>query len=128
MHHSRISTFVLDCQAADLAVATTFWAAALGRAPEGAPASDRYVGLPGHPDDVLVVLQRVEHPSRIHLDIETDDVPAEVARLRALGATHVAAVQQWHVLEAPSGHRFCVVPTQSPHLVTRGARWAAGAR
>lgn len=125
MHHSRISTFVLDCQAADLEAAATFWAAALGRTPAGAPAADRYVGLPGHPDDVLLVLQRVEHPSRIHLDIETDDVPAEVARLLALGARHVAAVDAWHVLEAPSGHRFCVVPPQSAHLAARGVPWPA---
>jgi hypothetical protein len=29
----------------------------------------------------------VNHPSRIHLDIETDNIDAEVGRLKKLGAT-----------------------------------------
>jgi hypothetical protein len=30
-------------------------------------------------------MQQANHPSRIHLDIETDNIEAEVERLRALG-------------------------------------------
>lgn len=54
-------------------------------------------------------VQAVEHLSRVHLDIESDDIPAEVARLEKLGARKVAEVKTWVVMEAPTGHRFCVV-------------------
>jgi len=55
----------------------------------------------------------VDHPSRVHLDIETDDLDAEVARLEALGARRLGFVQRWWVLEAPTGQRFCVVRAKS---------------
>jgi hypothetical protein len=66
-------------------------------------------------------VQRVEHESRVHLDIESDDLDAEVARLEALGAKRLAFVRgRWWVLEAPTGQRFCVVHKQrdefGPHL------------
>ena len=32
MHHSRLSTFVLDCKVDDLETAAAFWSQALGRA------------------------------------------------------------------------------------------------
>ncbi len=54
-------------------------------------------------------VQNVAHESRVHLDIESDDVEAEVARLEALGAKRVAKVKTWWVLEAPTGQRFCIV-------------------
>ena len=55
------------------------------------------------------MIQRVEHESRIHLDIETDDVDAEVVRLEQLGARRLERVRTWVVMEAPTGQRFCVV-------------------
>jgi hypothetical protein len=70
-----------------------------------------------------VLLQKVEHEPRIHLDIETDDRAAEVERLKALGATPLGEVKRWHVLEAPSGHRFCVVNPQRPDLEEKGNSW-----
>ena len=49
----------------------------------------------------------------LHLDIEADDLDAEVQRLEALGAKRLAFVKErWWVLEAPTGHRFCVVRPQ----------------
>jgi len=51
----------------------------------------------------------VDHQSRLHLDIESDDVDAEAARLEALGARRVEKVKTWWVMEAPTGQRFCVV-------------------
>ena len=56
-------------------------------------------------------MQKVDHPSRVHLDIEADDIEAEVRRLERLGAKRIDAIRSWVVLEAPTGHRFCVVPT-----------------
>jgi len=58
------------------------------------------------------MLQKVEHESRIHLDIESDDKEAEVDRLEALGAKRVAQIKRWWVMEAPTGQRFCVVNPQ----------------
>jgi predicted enzyme related to lactoylglutathione lyase len=114
MHRSRISAFVLDCRVDNLASATEFWSKALGR-PIANPDQDgegKYAELDTDADEPFLLLQKVEHEPRIHLDIETDDLDAEVARLEALGATRVAFVKRWWVMQAPSGHRFCVVRKQ----------------
>lgn len=68
-------------------------------------------------------IQRVEHESRVHLDIETDDIPAEVARLEALGATVVERHERWVVMQAPTGQRFCVVRVQRPDYPKNANRW-----
>jgi hypothetical protein len=65
----------------------------------------------------------VDHPSRVHLDIETDDIDAEMRRLEKLGAKRVQAVQTWWVMEAPTGQRFCVVHASSPDFEARACRW-----
>ncbi|WP_426700896.1 VOC family protein [Rhodanobacter sp. Col0626] len=123
MHHSRLSTLVIDCHVDNLDIATAFWSQALGK-PVASPDQDgdgRYAELQTAADEPLILLQKVDHPSRVHLDIETDDLDAEVARLEGLGAQRVAFVRErWWVMEAPSGHRFCVVGPQrktiGPHL------------
>ena len=91
--------------------AARFWGAALGRTPykHPDPVNDRYRDLQGPGGEVKVMVQSVGHESRVHLDIETDDVAAEVARLEALGARRVVQVKSWWVMEAPTGQRFCVV-------------------
>lgn len=129
MHHSRISAFVLDCQVGDLATATEFWSHALGRpiASADQDGDGKYAELETDSDEPFLLLQRVEHEPRIHLDIETDDIDAEVARLEALGAKRIAFVKRWWVMQAPTGHRFCVVRKQraefGSHLHTwNGAR------
>jgi len=113
MHHSRLAAFVIDCQVDDVEAAARFWAAALGRTvkPVADPA-DTYRDLTSREEEALVMVQQVDHPSRIHLDLETDDQEAEVRRLEALGARRVAQVKRWWVLEAPTGQRFCVVNPQ----------------
>lgn len=123
MHHSRLSTLVLDCHTSDLTAAAEFWSRALGKpiASLDQDGDGRYAELQTAVDEPIILLQKVEHESRIHLDIETDDIEAEVLRLERLGATRVAFVRErWWVMEAPSGHRFCVVRTQrtfpAPHL------------
>jgi len=118
MHHSRISAFVLDCKVEDLAAATLFWSEALGRpiASVDQDGDGKYAELKTDADEPFLLLQRVEHQPRIHLDIETDDIDAEVARLEALGAKRIEFVKRWWVMQAPTGHRFCVVrkqPTKS---------------
>ena len=68
-------------------------------------------------------MQQVQHESRVHLDIETDDLEAEVQRLEQLGARHIAAVKSWHVMEAPTGQRFCVVRPQRPDFAANANTW-----
>jgi Glyoxalase-like domain len=75
------------------------------------------------PDEPIVEIQRVEHESRVHIDIETDDIPAEVARLEKLGAKVANRLQRWVVMEAPTGQRFCVVRVQRPGFAKNANRW-----
>ena len=108
MHKSRLAGFIIDCHGTDLDGAARFWSSALGMSEAGRE-GDRYERLDASARDLHVEVQRVDHPSRVHLDIETDDLDAEVARLEALGARRVAFVERWWVMEAPTGQRFCVV-------------------
>jgi hypothetical protein len=108
MHHSRLAGFIIDCQTGDLAGAGAFWGAALGLPVLGED-GPTYLRLDATARDLVVEVQQVDHPSRVHLDVESDDVEAEVRRLEALGARRVEQVKSWWVLEAPTGQRFCVV-------------------
>jgi predicted enzyme related to lactoylglutathione lyase len=115
MHKSRLSGFIIDCQTADLESAAEFWSAALGLPVIPAstkPEDAAYRSLDTGPEGLDIQVQQVEHPSRVHLDIETDNVDAEVERLVQLGAKKLGMVRSWCVLEAPTGQRFCVVRQQ----------------
>jgi len=123
MHHSRLSTLVLDCRTDDLKQAADFWSHALGKpvVSYDQDGDGKYAELATLADEPIMLLQRVDHDSRVHLDIETDDLEAEATRLEGLGAKRVALKHgRWWVMEAPSGHRFCVVQKQreqfGPHL------------
>lgn len=125
MHKSRLGTIVIDCQGDTPDDAARFWSAALGWPvrPLDDPDDAQYRQFDGPPDEVKVLVQSVAHPSRVHLDIETDDIEAEVRRLEALGATRVAQVKRWWVMEAPTGQRFCVVRPQRADFATRANPW-----
>jgi predicted enzyme related to lactoylglutathione lyase len=123
MHHSRLCALVLDCRTDDLHEATAFWSRALGKpiATLDQDGDGKYAELATAADEPIILLQKVTHESHVHLDIETDDLEAEAARLERLGAKRIAFVRErWWVMEAPSGHRFCVVRRQrdafGPHL------------
>ncbi len=114
MHRSRLCGFIIDCQSDDLDGAGRFWSQALGMRAltSAAPDDEGYVVLDASARDLAVEVQQVSHPSRVHLDIEADDVAAEVARLETLGARRVQQVRDWWVLQAPTGQRFCVIPAR----------------
>ncbi len=119
-HRSRLAGFIIDCQTDDLDAAARFWSDALGL-PVGELSPEEsatYAKLDDAPGGLHVEVQTVSHPSRVHLDIETDDIEAEVRRLEALGAKRIKAVHTWVVMEAPTGQRFCVVRMKHPE---RGA-------
>jgi len=125
MHHSRLCALLIDCRTSDVDLAASFWAEPLGRAIDfehpGARGNYRMLETP--PDEPIVQIQRVEHESRVHIDIETDDIPAEVARLEALGADVVDRLDRWVVMQAPTGQRFCVVRVQRPGFPRNATRW-----
>jgi predicted enzyme related to lactoylglutathione lyase len=125
MHHSRLCAVLIDCNTADVDEAAHFWAAALGRPVDlDHPMSrDNYRMLATPTDEPIVEIQRVEHESRMHIDIETDDIPAEVRRLERLGAMVVDRPERWVVMQAPTGQRFCVVRVQRPGFPKNANRW-----
>ena len=88
-HRSRLAGFIIDCQTGDLDAAATFWSRALGVGVGGheVEGDAEYFPFVDTPGDLHIEVQKVAHPSRVHLDIESDDVDAEAARLEALGAT-----------------------------------------
>ena len=127
MHKSKLAGFIIDCQTDDLNSAATFWGGALGMAVRELPPdeADKYVELIDPADHLHIEVQAVSHESRVHLDIETDDIEAEVTRLVALGAKTIKQISSWWVMEAPTGQRFCVVPTtpKSPTFAAQATEW-----
>jgi predicted enzyme related to lactoylglutathione lyase len=123
MHRSRLAGFIIDCQTEDLDSAARFWSAALGL-PQVQEDDPGYRLLRNAPGDLHVEVQQVQHPSRVHLDIEADDLEAEARRLEALGAKRIGLVKRWIVMEAPTGQRFCVVRPQSKDFTTVANVWS----
>lgn len=125
MHRSRINGLLIDCNTEDIDAAARFWAEALGRPVDpGHPGTrGNYVMLENRPDELSIQIQRVDHESRVHLDIETDDIPAEVARLEKLGAKVDKRLERWVVMQAPTGQRFCVVRVQREGFPKNAATW-----
>jgi predicted enzyme related to lactoylglutathione lyase len=126
VHHSRLCSIQIDCNASDVDEAARFWAGALGFPVDldhpGSRANYRQLNTPdGEP---MVQIQLVNHESRVHLDIETDDLPAEVARLEKLGATVHKHLERWTVMQAPTGQRFCVVRVQRAGFSQNANRWS----
>ena len=125
MHKSQIAGFIIDCQTDDLGQAAAFWSAALGLPAVPDPRIDetRYRHLQTRPEELPVEVQKVDHASRVHLDIEADDKEAEVARLEALGARRIADTTGWVVMEAPTGQRFCIVNPNRANFGEAANRW-----
>ena len=125
MHRSRINGLLIDCKTEDIDAAARFWAEALGRPvdPDHPGSHGNYRMLETPPNELSVQIQRVEHESRVHIDIETDDIPAEVARLERLGATVDKRMERWVVMRAPTGQRVCVVRVQRAGFPKNATAW-----
>lgn len=109
MHKSRLGNITIDCPTDNLLAEAQFWSEALGcPLPEEIDPDSPFIKLETRPGDVQVIIQRVQHEARAHLDIEADSIDDEVARLQGLGAMVVSRKEAWVVMQAPSGHRFCV--------------------
>ena len=125
MHRSRLGGFIIDCKTEDLDAAARFWGEALGlKSRPSASAEDKnYVVFDTAPNELDIEVQKVDHPSRVHLDIETDNIEAEVERLEKLGAKRVVKIRSWWVMEAPTGQRFCVVNIKRSEFATEANVW-----
>jgi hypothetical protein len=113
MHRSRLSTLLIDAPADQAAASAAFWAAALGVPTNSPPGEPQFHTLQDCVPDLVVAVQAVHDAARYHVDIETDDVAAEVQRLAELGAVEVSSWQGCHTLEVPGGHLLCVIPLHS---------------
>ena len=125
MHRSRLGGFIIDCRTGDLDAAAEFWSQALGypMSRHEDPAEANYVQLQTADNDLQIEVQKFEHESRVHLDIETDDLEAEAHRLEGLGAKRVAEIRGWLVMEAPTGQRFCLVRPQRAAFEAEANLW-----
>ncbi|MGI8827277.1 MAG: VOC family protein [Chloroflexota bacterium] len=124
MHRSRLGSIGIDCN--DLDTGVFFWSATLGM--DVADRSERYADLEGDVGGLRIFLQHVPEPkackTRVHLDIESDDVEAEVNRLVDLGARTREKIHTWWVMEDPSGNEFCVVQPETPGFPERTRTWS----
>jgi predicted enzyme related to lactoylglutathione lyase len=125
MHKSKLAGFIIDCRTHDLDGAAEFWSGALGMPVRELPPDEAtlYKRLDDSTHGLNIEVQKVQHPSRVHLDIETDDIEAEIRRLEALGAKRIEAVHTWWVMEAPTGQRFCVVRAASRSFDEQATQW-----
>jgi catechol 2,3-dioxygenase-like lactoylglutathione lyase family enzyme len=115
MHRILLREVVIDAPSETFAATRDFWAAALSAQARQVEESPEFTALPGAASMSWVGLQDIgPGQARYHLDIETDDVEAEVARLTGLGAVMVSEGRSWVVMRDPSGLLFDVVPHESP--------------
>lgn len=114
MHRSRLTAALVDVPADAFEASTAFWSGVAGREPELDADDPDYASFGEVFPGMKLYVQRVGAPARVHLDIETDDVEAEVERLEALGATRIEKCRSWWVMRDPAGLLFCVVRVQSP--------------
>jgi len=124
-HFSRIYKIVVDVPAADHDRELAFWRGASGRPLDELTRHPGYHGSELHGRDFALLVQRLgEGPARVHVDIHTDDLDAEVARLERLGAQRVERTAHWWVMRDPAGLPFCVLPDPPGTLTEDNAqRW-----
>jgi hypothetical protein len=113
MHRSRLSTILIDVATENAADTARFWSAALGVPARPVPDEEQFTSLPGAIPDLVLAVQAVDDAPRYHVDIETDDVAAETARLIQLGAVEVSRWLECRTLQAPGGQLLCVIPRHS---------------
>jgi predicted enzyme related to lactoylglutathione lyase len=130
MHRSRLTSALFDVPQLVMEAETAFWSGALGAAVRRDDEDPEYVQFEGLFGGLEIMVQQVGEgtPARVHIDIETDDVEAEVQRLEALGATRVETIKSWWLMRDPAGLLFCVVRVQSPEeFEAHATTWGEGA-
>jgi len=114
-HRSRLAILLLDLPPEQHAAGRDFWSAATGHPVQSDPANPQWSSLGSFADGFHLEVQRTGAgtPPRWHVDVETDDVAAEVARLESLGARRLADMGRFWQLADPAGLVFCVVGVQT---------------
>jgi hypothetical protein len=107
-HRSKLCVIVVDVPSERRDDAVAFWSGAVGKELRLLPHPE-YHGARLNEELVLLVQGLGDGDARMHVDIHTDDVAAEVARLQGLGATVVERLDEWTVMRDPVGLVFCVV-------------------
>ena len=121
-HRSRLTAVLVDVPAADHDKAVGFWSSAFGvesKRLDNHPAYAFYGEVT--PGIEFMVQATGDEAPRVHFDIESDDVDAEVRRLERLGATEVERIHSWVVMRDPAGIVFCVVKVQVQEMFDRHA-------
>ena len=120
MHRIMLREVIIDAPAADIDAVTTFWSGALDATPHPIP-GEPFVGLRGAASLPHVATQSIggDDAPRFHLDIETDDLEAEIVRLEGLGATVRTRYADYAVMVDPVGLLFCLLPPVSEEFATR---------
>ena len=124
-HYSKLLKIVIDVPPPDHDREVAFWSAATGRELPRIDKHPEYHGamLPGG-ESALLIQRLGNGTARVHLDIHTDDLAAELARLEALGAERVEQVHSWWIMRDPAGLQFCVIPEPPGSLNDDNAhRW-----
>ena len=125
MHRSRVAAVIIDFDEKSFEEGAAFWSAALGR--ERLTKNERFESLRGRiggEGGLYMGLQRgMDDPQKFHVDIETDDIDAEVSRLEGLGARVKARIRSHVVMRAPGGHTFCVIPAARGDFVSNAKSW-----
>jgi hypothetical protein len=124
-HYSWLFKVVFDVPPTEHDRELAFWNAAVGQPLTRFERHPEYHGamLPGQ--DFGLLIQRLgQGQARVHVDIHTDDLPAEVARLEELGAERAGQAHSWQLMRDPAGLVFCVIP-QPPGTLDDGnaRRW-----
>ena len=125
MHRSKLTAALIDVPEELYDREVSFWGRAIGRDPSSIADNPDYSDFGQPVPGLQLMVQRVDASPRVHLDIETDDVEAEVRRLEALGAERVANIRSWWVMRDPAGLLFCVVRVQTgPAFDGLATSWA----
>jgi Glyoxalase-like domain len=121
MHRSRLGAIGIDCPGRVRGETEAFWAGAMGGQVEreDEPQYSAVATVAGR----WVFVQEIDGDARMHVDIETDDVEAEVARLEALGARRERQLSGYWIMRDPAGLVFCVVPPQTADFPGDAAVW-----
>lgn len=123
MHRSRIDGIFIDHPADSFGAAVEFWARATGREPGAA--ADPYRSLGVFSGDTVIEAQRLDDatPPRVHLDIATDDIEAEVERLERFGATRLRQIGDYWQMRDPGGLVFCVIGPHTDDFADTAVTW-----
>jgi hypothetical protein len=118
MHRSRVGVILIDHGPEHFDESLAFWAGVQGVRPK----QDGPYAAVGEVGTLSLEVQRLEEGGpRVHLDIESDDVPAEVRRLEGLGAQVRERRDGYVVMSDPGGVVFCVVGVQTGDRFTEDA-------